>query len=203
MNKRKSDVILRKRQKQVVDSLSDETLELWKLAQAKKLWLTGEPIKIEGQEVDFSHFDFTMAIAKFSKMDMTSDLKMIQRFWITLYPYIENLVYNVNRYEQQFKDLAQLEGQTLKSYALQNLELQCYQKFFKEELHKYTENAHNIKEAFKVFHEAWEEESQAKIAEIKKQEEEHIKRQEEAAKKHEELQRQEALRAKLSVNYVE
>jgi len=199
MMKRKSDIILNNLQKKAIDTLDDEKLDLWKLAKAKKQWLTGEPTKIEGQEVDFSHFDFILAIIQFSKMDMTSDLKMLQRFWITLYPYIENLLYYLNRYEQQFKDIVEMEGQTLRTYALQNLELKCYRKFFEDELRKYTDNSEEIIKSFKVYHDAWEEESQSKIAEIKKKEEEHIKRQEEAARKQEEIERQEILRARLSL----
>lgn len=201
MMKRKSDIILKKK-KDVIESMSDEVKDLWKLAKAKKLWLTGEPVKYEGREVDFSQFDFVFYHTVFDDLLKNPDThpsKYFQRFWAELYPYVENLLYFLNRYEQQFKDMVDMEGSTLKSYALQNLELQCYQKFFKEELHKYSGKADKIKEIFKIYHEAWESESQEKIKEIKAKEEEHIKRQEEAAKKQEELERQEALRAKLSL----
>ena len=207
------DVILKKRKQSVINSITDETGEIWRQAQQNLQWIVGEPVRLpEGVKVDFSMFDFIVATTKFLPDDMTSDLKMLQRFWITIYPHVDKVIENLNHYKLKFREIYGVEGQTLKNYALQNLELQCYKKFFNEELHKHLrynpqgqeigypeELAQDIREAFNDYHKKFKDESDAKIAEMKKKEEEIMAKQQKEVEEREKIKRQQALQAKLSI----
>jgi len=202
MKKRAMDVILRKRQNSIINSISDDTEALWKSAKTHQQWLQGDPIKTpDGDVVDFSMFDFIVATAVFSKKDMSSDLTMLQRFWITVYPYIDNLIAHQVYYQEQFQELYGIEGNTLKKFALQNLELQCYQKFMKEELGKYVgetvNSSEEINNEFKKYHEKFKAESDSEIEKIKEKEAEWMKKQEAAAERQAEQDKQDAFAATL------
>lgn len=195
-DRREVSVLLKKRQSSVIDSLTDETTELWKLAQQNLQWLCGKPIKTKGgAKVDFSMMDYLMAITRWTAEDQTSDLLMIQRFWITMYPYLDNVISNLSHYKAKFAEIYGIEGETLKNYALQNLELQLYRKFFKEELPKILDNkneANAINEAFKKFHEDFKAESDAEIEKAKAKEGEWRNKQEEKARTAEEANKKKA-----------
>ena len=192
-DRKELEVILKKRKQSVVDSLTDETMELWKSAQLNQQWLMGEKIKTsEGHEVDFSMFDFVVATCNFTPDDMTSDLKMLQRFWITAYPYVENVIDHLAHYERQFKELYKIEGTTLKNFALQNLELQCH-RLFLEKLDP------KVKEEFETFHKEFKDKSDAEIEKVKEKEEEFQKKLEEREEKKKEEEKQRLFAAKLQL----
>ena len=183
MKKRAMDVILSKRQSSIIDSINPETEALWKSAKAHQQWLQGDPIKTpDGDLVDFSMFDFIVATATFNKKDMSSTLTMLQKFWATLYPYIDNLIAHQVYYQKQFEELYGIEGSTLKKYALQNLELQCRTQYMNEAAVKAAQGLkfHMLGE-FEAFHSKFKAESDAEIVKIKAKEDEWIARQEKMA----------------------
>lgn len=166
-DRRELEVILRKRKSDILNSLNADTLKLWEEAEKNLQWVVGDPIKTScGFEVDFSHFDLIIATAKFTPEDKKSDLLMLQRFWITIYPYVDNVIRNLNHYKAKFRELYDIEEVTLYKYAIQNLELQCRKEFMK----KYPE----LEEKFIVYHKEFKEESDKKIAEMKEKEEKRL-----------------------------
>lgn len=200
--RRELDVLIKIRQKGVIEALTDEKLELWKQAQHNCQWLVGDPIKMsDGTEVDFSMFDFALATTKFTPEDQQSDLKKFQRFWTTLWPYLDNVITNLNHYKLKFREIYGIEGQTLKKFALQNLELKCYQQFFKDELKKELVGgqleAEPIIAAFKKYHLDFKAESDAEIAKIKIREDKWMAEQEAKQEKREQEQKTAAFGASL------
>jgi hypothetical protein len=187
-NENKSEMILRRRQNDVLDSLNEDTERLWKLCHEQVLWLEGDPKEVEGREVDYSMFDFVIATTNFRAMDKVSYLGMMQRFWWTLYPHIKKLNEGLKNYETQFKTVMGIEDRALKGYADQHLELACYRLFLEEELGKHMSNsqAKKLRAAFHNFHQKYDEESKAKIAKIKAEEEEKNKIREEKLRKRKE-----------------
>lgn len=194
MKKRDMDVVLNRRQTSIIDSINPDTEKLWKLAKANRQWLQGDTIRTpEGDEVDFSMFDFIVAITTFTKADMSSDLKMLQRFWITLHPYVENLIDHQKYYMSQFQELYGIEGQTLKKFALQNLELQCRQNFMKDASSRMAMGeSFDLEAEFDIYHAKFKAESDAEIVKIRAKEEEFVKKQEEVAEKQKKEADQEA-----------
>lgn len=150
--------------------------------------------------VDFSMFDFIIATTQFSPDDMTSDLKMLQRFWVTIYPYVDNVIGNLNHYKLKFREIYGVEGQTLKTYALQNLELQCHRKFLKD-MDPYccdnTEESFELLKKFEKFHADFKAESDAEIVKIKAREDKRNLEIEEKQKKREEIEKKRAFQASL------
>lgn len=183
-DRRELEVILRKRKSDIINSLTPDTLKLWELAEKNLQWVVGDPIKTScGFVVDFSHFDLIVATAKFTADDKKSDLLMLQRFWITLYPYVDNVIRNLNHYKAKFREMYDIEEVTLYKYAIQNLELQCRQEFMKD----YPE----LEKDFVAYHEDFKAKSDKKIAEIKEQEEKRManrKEREDKKKKRNKLQ---------------
>ena len=200
MKERALDVVLRKNQKNIIDNINPDTERLWKLAKKNLQWLQGDPIKTpDGDEADFSMFDFIVATAKYTKKDLSSDLTMLQRFWITLYPYVENLINHQIYYQKQFQELYGIEGETLKNYALQNMELQYRQKFMKEAAVKTAQGIKfDLEQEFMVYYEAAKLESDAEIVKIKAREEKWREEQEAKAAKRKEESDREAFAASLS-----
>ena len=199
--RREMDVLIKKRKQSVVDSITPETEELWKQAQLNLQWLTGDPIKTsDGCEVDFSMFDFLMATTKWTAKDMTSDLTMLQRFWVTMFPYLDNVIGSLVNYKIKFKELYGIEGQTLKKFALQNLELQCRQLFMKEASERCLKGeVFNLEIEFRKFHKDFKAKSDAEIVKIRAKEEERNKRIEDKQKKNEQEVKNRAFAAHLQI----
>lgn len=164
--KRHLDVLLKQRNRKIFDSLNDETQELWNKAEKTLGWIHGEATVLGsgGAKVDLSMFDFIVAQCDFTPDDMTSDLKMLQRFWITLFPYTEKMIGNMQFYIAKFREVEKIESDVLKRYADQNLELQYRQLFMKEQIPP------EYAEAFVEYHAIKKAESDAEIAKIKKRE---------------------------------
>lgn len=175
-DRREFDIIVKKRQKSVIDSLSDETEELWKQAYAHRQWITGDPITLpSGDKVDMAMFDMIVATMHLQQSDMRSMLTLLQKFWAELYPYAENLVNHLNHYKVKFKELYGVEERTLRNYALQNLELQCRQLFMKEAAERTKKGeTFDLEEEFQKFHKDFKAKSDAEIAKMKKQEDKRI-----------------------------
>lgn len=173
---REFDVLIKKRQSAVIDSLNDETEELWKQAYTHRQWIAGEPITLpNGDKVDMAMFDMIVATMHLQQSDMRSMLTLLQKFWGELYPYVENLLNHLNHYKVKFKELYGVEERTLRNFALQNLELQCRQLFMKEAAERTKKGeTFDLEEEFQQFHKEFKEKSDAEIAKIKEEEDKRI-----------------------------
>ena len=169
-DKRHLKVLLKQRTKKIFDSLGDETQELWSEAAKTLGWIHGEPITLpNGSKVDLSMFDFIVAQCDFTPDDMTSDLKMLQKFWVTLFPYTNKMISNMQFYIQKFREVEKIETEVLRKYADQNFELQYRQKFMKEQVPA------EYEEKFQEYHKLMKAESDAEIEKIKKREKVFVK----------------------------
>lgn len=186
------DVGLSEEQQTVIRALDGNTESLWKEAVANNQFLEGKEIQVNnGTMVDFSHFDLIVSITQFLPQDMTSDLKMLKCFWVSLYPFVRQLKAFAQHYQRIYREIAHDQNKTLKNYANQNLEIKCYKKFMDD---RYPEMA----EEFEAFHTEEKRKSDLEIERIKKVEERRMKKQEKHAVKVAEKNRQTTLGHNLS-----
>ena len=165
-DRKRLEVILDREKRSILQNLNEDTEKLWQQAYDNTQWLTGKRVKIGGKKIDFSHFDFIVGATIWTPEDKVSDLKLLQKFWITLFPYIDKIINQLHYYNVKFEEVYEIEAVTLKKFALQNLELQCRQKFMQDRL------APEIEEQFKIYHKEFKEESDAEIERIKEREKE-------------------------------
>lgn len=184
-----SDVKLQHHQQVILDMVTGgKTETLWKEAMANTQFLEGEEIQVaNGTMVDFSHFDLMIATTQFLPEDMTSDMKMLKAFWVTLYPFVKRLKNYAHHFQKKYRELAYDQDKTLKNYANQNLELKIYKKFMTEKVHE------PVREQFKVFYDEMKAISDAQVAEMAKQEAKRQKKHKKKLEKIDEKNRQTTL----------
>ena len=154
---------LKKRKSTINKHSSDEVQKLWKEADNTLGWIFGDADLLpSGARVDFGMFDFIVAKADFTPEDMQSDLGMLQRLWITLFPHLDKLIENRNTVAKSFRELEATSDTLVRNYAEQNFELQFRQEFMKE--------YQDLEADFQKYFEKRKAESEKKIEALKSKE---------------------------------
>ena len=155
--------LLKKRKNTIQKHTNDEVQKLWAEADKTLGWIFGEPDLLpSGARVDFGMFDFIISKVDFTPEDMTSDLKMLQRFWITFFPHADKIIQNRNMIAGKFREIEATNDALVKRFADQNFELQYRKEFMK--------GYEDLEIEFQNYFEKRKKESEAKIEELKKKE---------------------------------
>jgi len=113
---RASHSILRKRESNV--GIGKEFNEMCKIAHKENMILFGEKTELDGGIfVDFTHFDFVVSIAKFSKAALSNNLKLLREFWISLYPQIERLANTAVKLDEAYHSVLVDQKQVLDGFS--------------------------------------------------------------------------------------
>ena len=145
----------------VPTSANSDRFNDFRYALENKVWLRSEPVEFEGEMVDMAQFEFMMACLNLGNVNRYD----LQRFYASLWPYIEKIVLSYESLDNAFNTLEQDQIEVLNKYAKQNMELKLYKNFFKTLPNDIRTHFHHIRDQHN-------EDMEAKIKEAQEREKE-------------------------------